>query len=443
MPIKKLQLDNLHPASPINDVVRDVNDNLDAIVQAIDNVNGGTGVVGPAGAKGDQGATGPAGIQGVQGEHGTEGATGATGPSGKDGKDGTNGTDGKDGLQGHVGATGVQGNVGATGAVGSVGATGVQGATGISGTTGQTGATGQAGQQGATGSAGTQGSVGATGVAGQTGATGAQGNVGATGLMGPVGSPGAMNTVTYTGAVSTVNAIGQTVAQMTFTSNGYPIVCIANGDANPNSQAWIQLQWYRDGVAIGNKFHLESSGNNINCHYNIITPDTPTAGAHVYSLRTVGVMSGSWTFGEGGGPQLTFIEMSGAVGPTGPAGTGIKGFASGYVDAGQFVTLDNLKFSVTTGGQRGLCCATVTGTATLSISANYALCGGANGSATAYPGASYNTTPSGSWFGWSFPNAGDGSTYLVNDYTNQRFYRVTLMIGAAYLKNFISIERLG
>ena len=118
-------------------------------------------------------------------------------------------------------------------------------------------------------------------------------------------------------------------------------------------------------------------------------------------------------------------------------------FSSGYVDAGQFVTLDNLKFAVTTGGNRGLCCATVTGTATLSISANYALCGGANGGATAYPGVTYTTTPSGSWFGWSFGNAGDGSTYLVNDYTNQRFYRVTLMIGASYLKNFISIERLG
>ena len=132
----------------------------------------------------------------------------------------------------------------------------------------------------------------------------------------------------------------------------------------------------------------------------------------------------------------------GAAGQQGVAGVGIKGFASGYVNAGTFVTLDNLKFSVTTSGQRGLCCATVTGTATLSISANYALCGGANGGATQYPGASYNTTPSGSWFGWSFPNAGDGSTYLVNDYTKQKCYRVTLMIGAAYLNNFISIERL-
>ena len=125
------------------------------------------------------------------------------------------------------------------------------------------------------------------------------------------------------------------------------------------------------------------------------------------------------------------------------ASTSLKGFASGYVNAGTFVTLDNLKFSVTTGGQRGLCCATVSGTATLSISANYALCGGASGNATQYPGATYTTTPSGSWFGWSFPNAGDGSTYLINDYNNQRFYRVTLMIGVAYNNNFISIERLG
>jgi hypothetical protein len=119
-----------------------------------------------------------------------------------------------------------------------------------------------------------------------------------------------------------------------------------------------------------------------------------------------------------------------------------KGFASGYVNAGQFVTLDNLKFSVTTSGQRGLCCATVSGTVTLSISATYGLAGGNGGYATGWPGTTYNTTTSGSWFGWHFPNAGDGSTYIINDYTNNRFYRVTLMIGLSYNNNFISIERL-
>jgi hypothetical protein len=130
------------------------------------------------------------------------------------------------------------------------------------------------------------------------------------------------------------------------------------------------------------------------------------------------------------------------IGSIGSIG-GIKGFASGYVDAGQFVTLDNLKFTVTTSGQRGLSCATVSGTVNLMISGTFGYISGVGGGSTnggtAY---TYNTTPSGSWFGWNFPNAGDGSVYLVNDYTNQRFYRVTLMIGPGYIKNFISIERL-
>ena len=132
------------------------------------------------------------------------------------------------------------------------------------------------------------------------------------------------------------------------------------------------------------------------------------------------------------------------IGAAGTAsGVGLKGFAAGYVDAGQFVTLDNLKFTVTTGGQRGLTCAAVTGTVNLMISGTFGYISGVGGSATnqAY---TYTTTPNmtGSWFGWSFPNQGDGSVYLVNDVTNYRFYRVTLMIGPGYIKNFISIERL-
>jgi hypothetical protein len=40
------------------------------------------------------------------------------------------------------------------------------------------------------------------------------------------------------------------------------------------------------------------------------------------------------------------------------------------------------------------------------------------------------------------PNAGDGSVYIANDYTNGRVYRITLLIGVGYNNNFISIERL-
>ena len=138
------------------------------------------------------------------------------------------------------------------------------------------------------------------------------------------------------------------------------------------------------------------------------------------------------------GEQLDLLEKK-----IPPTSTGF-GFASGYVDAGTFVTLDNIKVSVTTGGSRGLCMATVSGTMVASISGHYTYSyASSEGTATTYPGATYTTTPSGSFFNWSFGNAGDTAVYHINDYTNKRFYRVTMMIGASYLNNFISIERLG
>ena len=117
----------------------------------------------------------------------------------------------------------------------------------------------------------------------------------------------------------------------------------------------------------------------------------------------------------------------GDTGAQGPAGVGIKGFASGYVNAGVPITLDNLKCAVTTGGNRGLSLATVTGSFQAHISATFGYISGVGGNATNWSSNPvYTTTPSGSWFGYNFPNAGDGSVYLVNDYANQRFYRVTL-----------------
>lgn len=122
--------------------------------------------------------------------------------------------------------------------------------------------------------------------------------------------------------------------------------------------------------------------------------------------------------------------------------TAMKGYIAAYCNAGVFLTLDNIKVSVTTTGNRGLCLATVAGTMTASISASYSCNGGGNGHSTAWPGANYTTTASGSLFGYHFPNAGDGSTYIINDYTNQKVFRVQLMIGPGYAGNFISIERL-
>lgn len=111
-----------------------------------------------------------------------------------------------------------------------------------------------------------------------------------------------------------------------------------------------------------------------------------------------------------------------------------------FVNAGSFVTLDNLKVTVPTIGNRGLSVCGVASNFTANISAWYGMVGGTAGSAAA--NVAYTTTPSGSAFGWNFPSEGDGSYYTIIDKTNNRTYRVTLIIGSSFNNNFISIERL-
>jgi hypothetical protein len=112
----------------------------------------------------------------------------------------------------------------------------------------------------------------------------------------------------------------------------------------------------------------------------------------------------------------------------------------GRVTAGTFLTFENLKFSVTTSGQRGLSIATVSGTVNLYVEGKYNN-GNAYGSRTD-TAVSYTTTPSGSPFGWGFLSSGDTIVYHLTDADNSRMYRVTLIIMPSYINNFIAVERL-
>jgi hypothetical protein len=114
--------------------------------------------------------------------------------------------------------------------------------------------------------------------------------------------------------------------------------------------------------------------------------------------------------------------------------------ASGLVDPGTFVTLDNLKATVTASGQRGLSLATVSGSDTYLIGGNYSMTSAAiGGSAGAL---AVTTTATASVFNWNFLGAGDLSTYVLTDASNGRAYRITLQIGSSFNNNLISIERL-
>ena len=141
-------------------------------------------------------------------------------------------------------------------------------------------------------------------------------------------------------------------------------------------------------------------------------------------------------FEAGGTTRGAYIDLSQAAAGV---GTLLNNRVSGIVNSGTFVTMDLLKATVTTSGNRGLSLAATTGLFSIYIGGNYATNGGANGSAG---GATITTSASASQFNWNFVGAGDISTYVITDITNNRAYRITLQIGGGYLNNMISIERL-
>jgi hypothetical protein len=164
----------------------------------------------------------------------------------------------------------------------------------------------------------------------------------------------------------------------------------------------------------------------------------------ISGYSTVADMSNNIVMRTGGTERLR-IDPVGNVNITGklnigdPTGNVITK-VSGRVTAGTFLTFDNLRFSVTTSGSRGLSIATVSGTVNLYVEGKYND-GSAVGTRTTSPVA-YTTTPSGSPFGWNFGSAGDTIVFHLTDADNSRMYRVTLIIMPSYINNFISIERL-
>jgi len=334
---------------------------------------------------------------------GTSGTSGINGSSGTSGVNGTNGSSGSSGTSG-IGVNGTSGSNGSSGTSGSNGLSGSSGSSGISGTSGSSGVNGQNGSSGTSGIDGLSGSSGTSGINGNDGSSGTSGVSGTSGTSGT----SVLTTVTGTTSTGDLNVGGnQTVTGSATFSGPFTI---------------------SNGVGLGGS----SEGGEINLAY---AQNTTLTGSmvvlDVYNDRVR-------IFESGGNNRGVHIDLSKT--PGGVAGE-LMWKASGFVNAGTFVTLDNLKCTVTTSGQRGLSIGAVSGSFEADLSGWYGgqSIGTAGGAAN---NLGYNTTASTSLFGWSFPAHGDTAQYQIRDKTNNRFYRVTMMIGVSYISNFISIERL-
>ena len=426
-------------------------------------------------------------------------SSGQRGPPGRPGPAGANGSAGPSGPTGPAGANGVDGPSGPTGPTGTNGTTGPTGPMGPTGTAGSNGSTGPSGPTGPTGPSGSNGTTGPTGPAGSTGPSG-QGIINQTIILSnaTAGSTTGPNPVTawsasYTGTGGQLSVTANITAFTTSNSVSATWSLLKDGSSvasgffyfnSANQHLALPPLTYKDttgsvtpatwSISIGTGLLVDGQDRctitvteytgNTNITATSVTTTADVTARYLLSTHASGDEGGEIKLAqapnstlngtdividsyvdrlrifESGAPSRgAFIDLSAA--PDGVA-YGLINRAAGFVDAGTFVTLDNLKATVTTSGNRGLSLATVTGTMDLYVAGTYVNgVGSTSGSRTATTTA-FTTTPSGSLFGWSFTVTGDYAQYHLTDAANGKVYRVTMIIQPSFLKNFISIERL-
>ena len=117
--------------------------------------------------------------------------------------------------------------------------------------------------------------------------------------------------------------------------------------------------------------------------------------------------------------------------------------ASGFVNAGDYVTLGNLKARIPTSGNRSLQLATVSGTYSVYGSGVHVFASNL-GSTTIDGGLArtISTTPAYLNSGNTFATAGGTDAWNIMDTSNFIAWRISCIIGGGYNANLITIERL-
>jgi hypothetical protein len=135
------------------------------------------------------------------------------------------------------------------------------------------------------------------------------------------------------------------------------------------------------------------------------------------------------------------VNVTGKINVTDPAGN-VATKAAGFVGRGVDVTLGNLKARISATGNFSVQLSTVSGSYSV-YGSHVLVTGGVYYNAIdATAPRSISTTPTYINSGNDFLGAGNTSVWLLMDTTAQMSWRITMIVGAVYNNNFISIERL-
>ena len=170
---------------------------------------------------------------------------------------------------------------------------------------------------------------------------------------------------------------------------------------------------------------------------NLAVPQTNTS---LQNSVTVDVYQNKFRIFEGStNAKGVFVDLNKA--PNGVGGE-LLYKASGFVNAGVDVTLGNLKARIPTSGNRSLQLSTVSGTYTVYGADQYTTDAVGGSRIDAGAPKTITTTPTYINSGYNFVGGGMTDTWVLMDTGAGLAWRITMIIGAGYNNNFISIERL-
>jgi len=239
--------------------------------------------------------------------------------------------------------------------------------------------------------------------------------------------------LTVAGGVGIGGALNASTLSLSNSATGVSSLILRNGDSANASSDNPQIRMGWSGSNAGTSQYAQI----IHTRHN----SGSTSNAIDFYLSD-GTANNTITYGSNRAMSITSpgnVEITGKLDVGDPTGN-IVSKASGLVIRGVDVTLGNLKARIAASGNASLQLSTVSGTYSVYGSSVYSYNGVAG--STIGSAISITTTPTYIAPGYNFNPAGATDTWLLMDTSAGIAWRISMIIGASYYSNLITIERL-